>query len=330
MIIKLKRMMRVFSIRLRLFLLISIILVVGWYAKLIFPSHQITTAPITTMMEDFSIGSHVHIVDPDLASLDRNFSCIKTKRILNLFESTICIYSEGDTVSSDVAVAHVWEENEMTRILRILIRNPHMDMIDIGANIGGFTMFTAGALGRFTLAVDCYLPNIERIARAVQIQRIQNRVVLVQNAVYSKAGESLKIENNDPSGIRLSNDTYKKTRTGHFIAKSIRFDDLLPILKKRGVRTALIKIDIETSESYMCETGSKVFQEIDIPFVMMEWHNWKVNHQKRYQFIVDFFTERNYVPTDENCQEISTSTWLTEWSATVFWIKRIYINETFC
>ena len=109
----------------------------------------------------------------------------------------------------------------MTRILRILIRNPHMDMIDIGANIGGYTMFTAGALGRFTLAVDCYLPNIERIARAVQIQRVQNRVVLVQNAIYSKAGESLKIENEDPSGIRLSNDTYKKTRTGQFIAQSV-------------------------------------------------------------------------------------------------------------
>jgi len=212
------------------------------------PSNQI----LTKMRDDFSNDSHVHIIDPDLPSLNRKFPCIKTKRILNLFESTLCIYSEGDTVSGGVAISGVWEEAEVTRILRILIRNPHMDMIDIGANIGGFTMFTAGALGRFTLAVDCYLPNIERIARAVQIQRVQNRVVLVQNAIYSTAGEDLKIENEDPSGIRLSNDTYKKTRTGYFIARSIRFDDLLPILQNRGVKTALIKIDIETSESYMC------------------------------------------------------------------------------
>ncbi|CAF4603709.1 unnamed protein product, partial [Rotaria sp. Silwood2] len=62
-------------------------------------------------------------------------------------------------------------------------------MIDIGANIGGYAMFTTGALGRFTLIVDCYLPNIENIARAVQIQRVQNRVVLVHNALYSKSGE---------------------------------------------------------------------------------------------------------------------------------------------
>jgi hypothetical protein len=52
--------------------------------------------------------------------------------------------------------------------------------------------------------------------------------------------------------------------------KSIEFDDLLPILISRGVRSALIKIDIETSESYMCQTGSKIFDEVDIKFIQME------------------------------------------------------------
>lgn len=314
-----------FIIIFRLILLISIILLLRWYFKLMIRSNQ-----IPTRMRDLSVDSHVHIIDPDRPSLNRKFPCIRTKRILNLFESTICIYYKGDTISSVVAESRVWEEAEVTRILRILIRNPHMDMIDIGANIGGFTMFTAGALGRFTLAVDCYLPNIERIARAVQIQRVQNRVVLVQNAIYSTAGEDLKIENEDPSGIRLSNDTYKKTRTGYFIARSIRFDDLLPILQKRGVKTALIKIDIETSESYMCQTGSKVFQQIDIPLVMMEWHSWRINHQKRYQYIVDCFTQRNYTPTNEDCEQLKTSEWLKKWPGNIFWIKNIYINQTFC
>ncbi len=35
-----------------------------------------------------------------------------------------------------------------------------------------------------------------------------------------------------------------------FTTKSIEFDDLLSILISRDVRSALIKIDIETSESY--------------------------------------------------------------------------------
>lgn len=313
-----------FTVILRLFLLISVSLTVGWYSKLII------RAPEIRAMSELSVASHIHIIDPDHVSLDRNFTCIKTKKILNLFKTTVCIHSTDDYVSKTVAVSHVWEEIEMTRLLRILIRHPHLDMIDIGANIGGFTMFTAGALGRFTLAVDCYLPNLERIARAVQIERVQNRVVLVQNALYSIAGKNLTIRTDDPGNIRLSNDTIAKASNRQFNAQTIRFDDLLPILERRGVRSALIKIDIETSESYMCETGSNVFQQIDIPFVMMEWHHWRVNHQKRYQFIVDFFTQRNYMPTDINCKELETSKWLKHWPGNIFWIKRIYINETFC
>jgi FkbM family methyltransferase len=316
--------MRSYRFIFRLLILIGISLVLVWYFKKMILDDK------SDMRKKLLVGSHVHIVDPDLSSLDRNFPCIKTRKILNLYETTICIYSKGDTVSQSVSTEHIWEEMEMTRIIKILIRNPHMDMIDIGANIGGYTMFTAGALGRFTLSIDCYLPNIERIARAVQIQRVQNRVVLVQNAMYSTSGEYLSITIDDPSGIRLINDTRNKNLTSHFHVQSVGFDDLYPILEKHGVRTALIKIDIETSESYMCQTGTKIFDKIDIPFVMMEWHHWRVNHQKRYQSIVDFFTERNYIPTNERCEELHTSGWLKQWSGNVYWIKKIYMNQTFC
>ena len=212
-----------------------------------------------------TVASHVNVIDPDSLHLNRNFPCITTKKVLNLFESTLCLHASGDTVSGDVASSRIWEETDMTRILRILIRNPHMDMIDIGANIGGFTMFTADALGRFTLAVDCYLPNIERIARAVQIQRVQNRVVLVQNAIYFTTGKSLTITTDDPSGIRLINGTYKPNTTSQFVVQSIRFDDLLPILLQRGVRTALIKIDIETSRVTCVQPVRKSFNRSIFP-----------------------------------------------------------------
>ncbi|CAF1020559.1 unnamed protein product [Rotaria sp. Silwood1] len=240
------------------------------------------------------------------------------------------MYAHGDTISKSVVNDRIWEEKELTRILRILIRNPRLSMIDIGANIGGYTMFTAGALDRLTFAIDCYIGNIERIARAVQIEHVQNRIILIHNALYSSSGVSMIVTNDDPSGIRFINETKNTTSNNPFVVHTIRFDEILPLLEARGVRRALIKIDIETSESYMCETGLKVFERIDIPFVMMEWHHWRVNHQKRYQFIVDFFTRLNYVPTDEECKDLETDTWLTKWSGNVFWIKRIYRNESFC
>jgi FkbM family methyltransferase len=266
------------------------------------------------------------MIDPDDRFLNRNFSCIKTKKILGLFQTTLCLYEEDNSISNDIR-----DEPQVTRLVKILIRYPRLYMIDIGAHIGSYTMFIAGGLRRFTLAVDCYLPNIERIARAVQLENIQKHVVLVQNAIYFKAGENLNIENNDLTGIRLSNVTYNKTENGYFSVKSIEFDDLLPILINRGVRNVLIKIDIETSESYMCQTGSKIFDEIDIQFIQMRWHLQRINHQKRYQFIIDFFKQRQYIPTDNDCKELQISQWLNNWPGNIFWIKKIYYNnQTFC
>ncbi|UJR37597.1 hypothetical protein I4U23_030294 [Adineta vaga] len=230
-----------------------------------------------------------------------------------------------------VRVLRVWEDSDVTRLLNILIRNPGMDMIDIGANIGGFTMFTAGALGRFTLVIECYRPGIERIARAIQMRNAQQRVVLVQNALYSVAGKYLTLTTDDPSGIRLVNRTTEKQSKNEFVVKTIEFDDLLPILIERKVKTAMIKIDIETSESYMCQTGSKIFDQINIPYIMMEWHSWRVNHKKRYQFIVNFFAARDYIPTDPYCKELNPNEWLNkEWPGNVFWIKKSYPRNLLC
>jgi hypothetical protein len=62
----------------------------------------------------------------------------------------------------------------------------------------------------------------------------------------------------------------------------------------------------------------------------MEWNGLRVHHQKRYQFIVDFFTARNYVAINENCRELKTEEWLKKWPGNVFWIKRTYPIELIC
>ncbi|CAF4313755.1 unnamed protein product [Rotaria sp. Silwood2] len=203
-------------------------------------------------------------------------------------------------------------------------------MIDIGANIGGYSMFTAGALGRFTLIIDCYLPNIENIARAVQIQRVQNRVVLVHNALYSKSGEYMTLSKAMPSEIELR-ETAQQNITSEFVVQTIRFDDLLPILIERKVQSVLIKIDIEGSEGFMCEAGSKTFDLIDIQLIIMEWgHGFRKWHRKRYEFMTLFFTERQYIVTDVFCNKLNLTEWETTWPGNVFWIKQINFKNNIC
>ncbi|CAF1504178.1 unnamed protein product [Adineta steineri] len=251
--------------------------------------------------------------------------------MFKLYRTSLCLHSKADTITNTVVVSRVWEKDDLKRVLFVLMKNPDMDMIDIGANIGGFTMFTAGALGRFTLAIECYLPSIERIARAVQIRNVQNRVVLVQNALYPISGKSLRIRiNDDPSGINLFNHYPKNNTNKEYVVKTIRFDDVLPILIARNVKTAMIKIDIETSESFMCESGLKIFEQINIPYIMMEWHHRRSKYQERYQFIVNFFTARDYVATNELCRELKIEDWLKNWPGNIFWLKRKYPRKLLC
>ncbi|UJR11142.1 hypothetical protein I4U23_015323 [Adineta vaga] len=282
------------------------------------------TEPITK-----SLSSPANIIDTTQL-ITTNMTCVKTKELFNLYKSTICIHNSGDIVSTTIAREHIWEEDYIVRLLRILIRNPHLDMIDIGGNIGSYTMFTAGALGRFTITIDCFKPNIERIARAVQIENVHNRAVIVHNALYSKSGEYIKLSQENPSGLQLRDETQMDS-TNQYIVKTIRFDDLLPILIQRNVRSAIIKIDIEGSEVYLLESGMKVFEQIDIQLVMMEWgHGLRKTYEKRYEKIVHYFKIWNYITTDVQCNVLDSENWRTSWPGNIYWIKKVNFKQNIC
>ena len=298
---------------------------VHWKSAVLGPRHVTAASAIDHVATSTSVNS----VDLNQLTED-NITCIRTKELFSLYRTTICIHPGTDIVSTTIAAAGIWEEAYVTLLLRILIRNPSLDVIDIGANIGSYAMFTAGALGRFTLAVDCYRPNIERIRRAVQMQKVQHRMVLIHNALYAKSGEHLTLSDGDPSVIQLGGSTQQK-KISQFVVQTIRLDDLLPILIERKVQSVLIKIDIEGSEVYMCESGSKVFDLIDVQMVMMEWgHGFRKRYHDRYQSIADFFTQRNYVATDPHCTELSVTKWETEWPGNIYWIKKTNFRKNIC
>ncbi|CAF1266105.1 unnamed protein product [Adineta ricciae] len=274
-------------------------------------------------------SSSINIVDTT-QPLTTNITCVKTKKLFDLYHSTICVHDYEDYVSEIVRKDHIWEEDYIVRILQILIRNPSLDMIDIGGNIGTYTMFTAGALGRFTLTIECFKPNVERIIRAVQIENVHNRVVIVHRALYSKSGEYIQLSQESPSGLQIKN-AISKNSQDDYIVQTVQLDDLLPILIQRNVRAAIIKIDIEGSEVYLLESGRKVFQQIDIQLVMMEWGNGlRKTYADRYEKIVNYFEELHYITTDVDCNILDVTDWRTTWPGSVYWIKEIHFKKSIC
>ena len=51
----------------------------------------------------------------------------------------------------------------------------------------------ASSIGRKTIAVECFQPNLERLARAVQIENVSKYVIVVGNAIYNESRKWLQL-----------------------------------------------------------------------------------------------------------------------------------------
>jgi FkbM family methyltransferase len=295
------------------------------YTKFKPPRKNLTKDP-------FHLSSNVHSVNLS-EPVDVDFKCMRSKTLLNYITPHICLHKvhKDIFVSKSFTGNSIWEEGGVTHILNLLLRHPHLDFIDVGANIGTYTMYAA-ALGRFVLAIDCFGPNINRIHRAVQLSNVANRVVLIQNALFTHSRQFLRFTKDETNIGRQEIEVSINLASNHstinnpYVVKTITFDELVPILLARGIRGAIMKIDIEGSESFVVESGSQVFDRFDIPFIQMEWVRVRI-YPDRVKLIFDFFAKRNYDPRTLSCQLLVPAQHMT-WPEDIFWIKRNVSN--FC
>lgn len=276
-----------------------------------------TSASISTS----NISKHLNIINFEEQTTE-NITCIKTKHLLHIVQTTICLHDSRDAMSSVINKDLVWEEKLLTPLFGLLIRYPHMSFIDVGANIGSYTLFTA-ALGRFTLSIECFRPNINRIRKAVYMEKLQNNVILVGNAIYTQPGIYLKMKS-DPYNVGsqaiIVDRNVNDSNHDDYIVKTMRFDDILPILKGKNVRDAIMKVDIQWSEVFLCETGKETFDYVNIPIVLMEWD--PVPHYRgRMSNVLDFFIGRGYVPTKDVCQVLNKAEAFKSWPGDIYWVK---------
>ncbi|CAF0875328.1 unnamed protein product [Adineta ricciae] len=264
----------------------------------------------------------------DYISFTRTSKCVKTKLLLNKYRTTVCTHNvvRNRDISGSLMSAGIWEEYSVTHLLRILSKHRQYAFFDIGANIGVYTLYAAVTGCSNVISIECFFPNIDLIRQAIGLEHVEEHVVLVPRALYNKSDVYLSLQENIRNNVlsQYLNEEVVKNDTNPFLVRTIRFDDLLPTVYKRNIREAIIKIDIERSEHYLCETGEQMFNYLNIPFVMMEWANIKAIPE-RATLIRSFFTSRQYLPyAPETCQlhnETDYSKWNSQY---IYWIKHNY------
>jgi FkbM family methyltransferase len=160
-----------------------------------------------------------------------------------------------------------------TRLVRHALR-PGMTVLDVGANIGYYSLVAAIQVGPKGL-VQSFEPHDEireRLTRNVAHNGLAN-VVVRPEAVTNVTGEVSFYPSADPSNEGISSTVCRPTRSGQhllehpWLVPAVRLDDVAAGL---GRRIDLVKLDVEGAERDACEGGPELLSAPDAPLVLFE------------------------------------------------------------
>ena len=274
--------------------------------------NQNTTEPTTTavLSRSSTLPSSTNALNLSLVhpgSFDVQNETLKcTTARLGGLRFPICIYATSSDVhiSGSVSRGAYFEQNEVQRFLRLLKADRRLQFVDIGANIGLWTLPAA----RLTqvLAVEPNPRSMARLAKAVHLGAVSSNVTLVHNAVSDVRTElHMGINPTNQGHAYLIKTTNCRTSVAEgpscdvlkSRARTVLLDDLLPLMRSKS---ALVKVDVEGHEVHVFteQSAGQFFDNIDVRVVYMEWMWCKLFSTETVQPMINFFRTRNYAAFD--------------------------------
>ena len=242
----------------------------------------------------------------------------------------ICVYSASEDrfVSHYIKTTGTWDAGLINMIVALLRTDPDFTFIDIGSNIGQFSL-VAASMGNNVIAVDALKRHALMLGRAVVMNHYQNLVKIIHNALSdSYHNVSLVTFEGNPGMTRV------KTARNAFkpVAEkvpTILMDDLVHFVDSRR---AIMKIDIEGQEVAALSHSIQLFTLVDIPVIMMEWWGGEENlyttkvEKAKVITLISFFKSRGYRVYDKDWNILDINDWRSWpfdiiWKKTTFWMK---------
>jgi FkbM family methyltransferase len=266
--------------------------------------------------------------------IDSSIQCVKSKVIHNT-STSLCIHNANDFISALFIRDGIFEEHLIWIFLRYLIDNPDWLVFDIGANVGLYTLFSAST-GTKVLAVEPFYDNQIRLHKAALLSSTSDRITLITNALSDKRNQIAKLSKLDSNvgaqqltpnqTFSLENKNSLHIDERKYFVHTILFDDIveyMPLNKKNNkFKKAIMKIDIEAYEPYAFQHATKLFDQIEICVIFMEWEHIK---QKSYlakerEDLLNFFYVRGYAAY--NGEELILRQNYISWPWDIIWRKK--------
>lgn len=203
------------------------------------------------------------------------------KASINDINFNMYIYKEKDTVSSYIRKNQNWEKKETNIIIEALnfytkknnIRNKNAYVVDIGANIGWYTLII-GKLGFNVLAFEPSNVNYFILNKNYCLNKNIN-ITLINKGLFTEeiVCDLYAPLRNEGNGFAYCNKNYKipnefSKKIGEI--KLSKLQKYIPFLSKRNL--ILIKIDAEGSEGKAFKGGIEIITKYHVPFIFMEFN----------------------------------------------------------
>ncbi|XP_076450111.1 uncharacterized protein LOC143286433 [Babylonia areolata] len=246
---------------------------------------------------------------------DKNKPLRRTSISTSAGNLTYYIY---DTASEDLSATKralkgwFYEKKEIAKFLDV---SGELPLIDVGANLGLVTL-QAAMQRRQVVALEPVDQNVIRLCRAVLDFGHAPLVKVIQNAASSEEGNVTLAMGSQSRRTMYEVTGKKKWGYGRTDAYAIHLDRLLEILP---FKRAALKIDVEGHEGHVLAGAEKLFQEVDIPVVWLEWMHVKKKPQYGGEFIIQFMSNRRMEPFNLMTGELISHDKFLQWPKTVLW-----------
>ena len=134
--------------------------------------------------------------------------------------------------------------------------------LDVGANIGSYTILASGAVGAETISFEPVPSTFQRLTDNIYLNRLVSQVTLLNVAVGSVEGELEMMADRDTINRVVSGEVYTGTKIK---VPVVTLDKIL-----KGRIPKLIKIDVEGFESLVIQGAENTLKNANLEAIIME------------------------------------------------------------
>ncbi|XP_045166798.1 uncharacterized protein LOC123530142 [Mercenaria mercenaria] len=216
---------------------------------------------------------------------------------------TICTWEVKHDmgISGEIHRTGQWEPHITQKLYSVLKQDRKITFVDIGANIGYFSLLAASA-GQVVVSVEPWKQNIQKLQQSISKNKLEGKITILNNAV-SNDRRVIRINAPYKDNKGATRVVFDATVTGPnvFSAATITLNDLSNYIHTKDV---VIKIDIEGNECRALEKSDQIFDEFNVLFISMEWDVMKRFENnadtacppENIQQMVEMLTNRDFVP----------------------------------